>query len=188
MSRARPGSLRVVAGTAGGLRLEAPPGSGTRPTADRVRQAVFNALDSIDAVEAATVLDPFAGSGALAIEALSRGAASATLCETSAAARQVVEANLVATGLADRARVVAGPGERAVATGGPWDLVLLDPPYDYAGWDTLLAELVPRLSERAVVVVESDREVPVEPHLRVIRSKRYGGTVVLFAVPPGAPS
>ena len=148
MSRPRPGALRVVAGTAGGLRLEVPPGSTTRPTADRVRQAIFNALDSLDAVEDAAVLDPFAGSGALAIEALSRGAASATLCETSAAARQVIEANLAATGFADRARVVAGPGERTVAAGGPWDLVLLDPPYDFADWDGLLARLVPSLAER----------------------------------------
>ena len=188
MSRPRPGALRVVAGTAGGLRLEVPPRSTTRPTADRVRQAIFNALDSLDAVEDAAVLDPFAGSGALGIEALSRGAASATLCETSAAARQVIEANLAATGFADRARVVAGPGERTVAAGGPWDLVLLDPPYDFADWDGLLARLVPSLAERAVVVVESDREVAVAPHLRVIRSKRYGSTVVLFAALPGAPS
>jgi 16S rRNA (guanine966-N2)-methyltransferase len=149
---------------------------------------VFNALDSLDAVEGAAVLDPFAGSGALAIEALSRGATRATLCETSAPARQVIEANLAATGFADRARVAAGPGERSVAAGGPWDLVLLDPPYDFAGWDDLLARLVPELSAEAVVVVESDHEVAVAPHLRVIRSKRYGGTVVLFAVPPGAPS
>ena len=113
MSRPRPGALRVVAGTAGGLRLEVPPGSTTRPTADRVRQAIFNALDSLDAVEDAAVLDPFAGSGALAIEALSRGAASATLCETSAAARQVIEANLAATGFADGvARFAANQARR----------------------------------------------------------------------------
>lgn len=178
----------MVAGSAGGRILEVPPGTGTRPTSDRVRQAVFNALESLDAVVDAVVLDPFAGSGALAIEALSRGAARATLGDADATARRTITANLAATGFADRASVVAGVGERMVTAGGPWDLVLLDPPYGFDGWGELLAALVPGLSDRAVVVVESDREVVVAPHLRVIRSKRYGGTVVLFAVPPGAPS
>ena len=186
MSRPKAGSLRVVSGSARGVRLTTTPGSATRPTADRVRQAVFNALESRGAVEDAVVFDAFAGSGALAFEALSRGARHATLVEVDPAARRAIATNAEVTGFADRVRVIAGAGERAVAEG-RWDLVLLDPPYDYDRWPELFEALCPWLNPDAVVVIESDREVDVEPHLGVIWTRRYGGTVVTFAVPPGAP-
>ena len=98
--------MRVVAGEARGRRLVAPEGTDTRPTLDRVREAVFNALASQDAIDGARVLDLFAGSGALGIEALSRGAAHATFVDTDRAARRVIDQNLAATGLADRAEVL----------------------------------------------------------------------------------
>lgn len=181
------GALRVVAGTLGGRRFDAPPGEATRPTADRVRQATFNALDSLGAIDGARVLDAFAGSGALAIEALSRGASSAVLAETGPSARRCAEGNVASLGLADRAVVVGMPAVRALVHG-PFDLVLLDPPYAFDGWAELLDAVAVHLSVDAVVVLESDREVPLPPSLRGLRVRTYGGTVVGFATPAGAPS
>lgn len=180
------GSLRVVAGEVRGRRLDAPGGTATRPTSDRVRQALFNALESLGAVEDARVLDAFAGSGALGIEALSRGASHVVFADTSAAARSVIAANLASTGLAERAAVTGVDGVVEATRGGPWDLVLLDPPYGFDGWDDLLGGLSRNIADEAVVVIESDREVTPPPALGVIRVKRYGGTVVTFAVPAGA--
>jgi len=168
--------VRVVAGIARGRRLDGPPGSATRPTADRVREATFNALGSLAAVEGATVLDLFAGSGALGIEALSRGAAAATFVDHDAKALTVVRRNLEATGLGDRATVLRT--DATTFAGGHFDLVLLDPPYAFGdeAWSRLLADL-----DAEVVVIESDREVPVPEPWRVLRAKKYGGTVVSIA-------
>lgn len=170
--------MRVVAGTAGGRRLEAPPGRGTRPTGDRVREAIFNALGSMGAVEGAVVVDLFAGSGALGIEALSRGAASAAFVDDDGRALAVVRANLAATGLAAAATLVRSTAESWVAAGGRADLALLDPPYAYtdAAWAGLLGGL-----DADVAVIESDREVDPGDRWVVARSKKYGTTVVLFA-------
>ncbi len=173
--------MRVVAGTAGGRRLVAPAGPGTRPTTDRVREAVFNALGSIGAVDGAVVLDGFAGSGALGIEALSRGAEACTFVERDRSARVVVEANLPATGLDDRARVIGGDvHEHLARTAARFDLVLLDPPHAEADWERLLALVAGRLAPDGVVVAESDGPVvgPDDPTWGVGREKRYGGTVV----------
>jgi 16S rRNA (guanine966-N2)-methyltransferase len=179
-----------VAGEAKGRRLVAPEGRDTRPTLDRVREAMFNALVSLDAVQGARVLDLYAGSGALGIEALSRGAAHATFVDTDRAARRAVELNLAAAGLADRAEVVSVEAVahlRRLAAGGaePFDLVLLDPPYvtDDPAWLDLLV-LVESVAPGAVVVVESDREVPLPAGWHALRSKRYGGTLVSVLLPP----
>ena len=183
--RSAAGVLRVVAGEARGRRLLVPPGTGTRPTSDRVREAVFNALESLGAVKDAQVIDAFAGSGALGIEALSRGAEHVTFVERERDALEVLRSNLEAVGLGGSATVVAGDASSAVA-GGPWDLVLLDPPYGFDGWLDLLAVVARALTDDGVVVIESDREVAVPSPLHVIREKRYGSTVVLFAAPHGA--
>ncbi len=189
--------MRVVAGSARGRRLSAPAGSGTRPTADRVRQATFNALDSRGVVAGAVVLDAFAGSGALGIEALSRGAERVTFVERDRAARRVVEANLAATGLEGRARVVGDDAfTYLAATSERFDLVLLDPPHATDAWPTLLALVGAHLADDGVVVVESDRLVveadaegsPGDGGWSVIREKRYGGTVVQMLLGPGSPS
>lgn len=182
------GALRIVAGAAGGRRIDVPPGTGTRPTSDRVRQAVFNALESLGAVDGARVLDAFAGSGALGIEALSRGARHATFADTDPSAVEVVRRNLTALDLAGAAQVITGPAERAVAAAAPIDLALLDAPYAFDSWDALLASLLPALAPDAVVVVESDREVALPDGLVGIRSRTYGGTVVQFATLAGAPT
>ena len=170
----------------------APAGRDTRPTLDRVREALFNALGSLDAVEGARVLDLYAGSGALGIEALSRGAAHATFVDTDRAARRAVADNLEATGLADRAEVLGDDAERhlerlAAAGGAAVDLVLLDPPYatDDVTWERLLA-LVGSVAPGGVVVAESDREVPLPVGWHALRVKRYGGTLVSVLMPPSA--
>lgn len=186
--------MRVVAGEAKGRRLQAPPGDATRPTLDRVREAVFNALVSLDAVDGARVLDLFAGSGALGIEALSRGAVHATFVERDAVARRAIDANLATTGLADRAEVVARDamaflGPAAGAAAGNFDLVLLDPPYDTD--DVVWAEIldsVARVAPGGVVVAESARAVSLPPSWHVLREKGYGSTLVVIARPPITPS
>jgi 16S rRNA (guanine966-N2)-methyltransferase len=174
--------MRVVAGSARGRRLEAPEGATTRPTGDRVREAVFNSLHSLGAVEGATVLDLYAGSGALGIEALSRGAADATFVDSDRRSVAAIRANLEATGLGDRATVVRADAasvlSRAGSEGRRWDVALLDPPYSFDGWATLLAEVPADL-----VVVESDRHVEPPPGWGVVRERRYGGTLVAVLRP-----
>jgi 16S rRNA (guanine966-N2)-methyltransferase len=160
----------------------APEGRHVRPTTDRVREALFNALVSQDAIADARVLDLFAGSGALGIEALSRGAASATFVERDPRARAAIEENLRSTGLAGGATLVADDAERVLdrmADDEPVDLALLDPPYDYDGWNGLLARLRAR-----TVVIESDREVPLPGDWQVVRAKGYGSTLVVIARSP----
>lgn len=170
--------MRIVAGTARGRRLVTPTGDEVRPTTDRVREAVFNALGSMGAVLGASVLDLFAGSGALGIEALSRGAASATFVDSSSAATRSIAENLRATGLDGAATVVRSDAWSYLAgrVGGVVDLALLDPPYRFDRWDELLAVVPARL-----VVIESDRAVEVGADAVVQRQRRYGGTVVTIA-------
>jgi 16S rRNA (guanine966-N2)-methyltransferase len=169
--------MRVIAGAARGRRLVAPHGTTTRPTSDRVREATFNALGSLGAVADATVLDLFAGSGALGIEALSRGAAHCTFVDADRAARAAVEANLATCGFAGEATVVPGSAERfvadAAAGGQQFDLALLDPPYGFEGWDQLLAALPADLA-----VAESGAAVEAPEGWEVLRSRRYGRTWV----------
>lgn len=173
--------MRVVSGDLGGRKLVTPDGSDTRPTSDRVREAMFNSLFSLDAIEGARVLDAFAGSGALGIEALSRGALHATFVETGRDALEALRENLETLQLGAQGRVVPGDAlahlERTAAEGSHYDLVLLDPPYGFDQWDELLAAV----PVGARVVIESDREVVVPDSWEVHRRKRYGGTVVTLA-------
>jgi 16S rRNA (guanine966-N2)-methyltransferase len=187
--------MRVVAGRLGGRRLRAVPGSATRPTSDRVREALFSVLGS--RVEGARVLDLFAGTGALAIEALSRGAASAVLVEQSAQATAVIRANLEALDLAAVATVrrtkveVYLRGQRD----GPFDLVFLDPPYALPVG--LLAGMLVRLTRvalapGAVLALESSARAeppPWPPDLHPDHPRRYGDTALHLATyhPPGHP-
>ena len=143
-----------------------------------MREATFNALTSLDAIRDATVLDLFAGSGALGIEALSRGAAHATFVDNDPRAVAVIRGNLESTGLDAQATVVRADGRRHVTATGAVDLALLDPPYAFD--DEAWAELLEALDAR-IAVVESDRDVPIPESWRVLRSKRYGGTVVTIA-------
>jgi 16S rRNA (guanine966-N2)-methyltransferase len=173
--------VRVVGGSARGRTLVAPPGERTRPTSDRVREAIFNALWSRGALDGGRVLDLFAGSGALGIEALSRGATHATFVDADRAARQAVRRNLEACGFTDRADIVAATAERFLAGRAAterWQLAFCDPPYAFAGWPRLLAALPADL-----VVIESDGPVAVPAGWELVREARYGGTWVGFASP-----
>jgi 16S rRNA (guanine966-N2)-methyltransferase len=157
----------------------APEGTATRPTSDRVREATFNALTSLDALDGAVVLDLFAGSGAMGIEALSRGAASATFVDSDPRAVAAVRANVATAGVADRSTVVRAEVGRFLAGGPPQaDLAVLDPPYslDDDGWAALLDVL-----DVDVAVLESDRAVVIGLRWEILRVRRYGTTVVTLA-------
>jgi 16S rRNA (guanine966-N2)-methyltransferase len=174
--------VRIVAGSLGGRRLAAPPGRATRPTSDRVREALFAVL--ADRVAGAAVLDLFAGSGALGIEALSRGAATATFVDSAPAAVATVKANLDALDLhAEVRRQDARAFLRAAsAAERQYDLVFLDPPYRRAGpLGRELSELLPAvLGHGAWVVSESDRRAPLDLDLPLASERRYGDTVIRF--------
>ncbi len=177
--------MRVVAGSARGLRLTAPSGNDVRPTSDRVREAMFNALGSLGAIDETEVLDLFAGSGALGIEALSRGARAAVLVDHDRTALDVIGRNLDATGLAPQAEVVRSDATAYLrASRSTFGLVLLDPPYRYSGWDSLLEALGAVITPDTAVVIESDRDVAVPVGWSVERRKRYGSTFVAIVRPP----
>jgi 16S rRNA (guanine966-N2)-methyltransferase len=172
--------MRVVAGRYGGRRLVAPPGTATRPTSDRVREALFSVLGA--AVQGARVLDLYAGSGALGIEALSRGAASAVFVDRSPRAVAAIRANLEALHIeAEVRRMEARAALRtAPAHADAYDLVFLDPPYRRAGeLGRELSEALPAvLAPGARVVSESDRREPLELELPLVDERRYGDTVI----------
>jgi 16S rRNA (guanine966-N2)-methyltransferase len=172
--------MRIVAGTWRGRRLVAPAGTDTRPTSDRARQALFDMLlhapwAGRDAVEGALVLDAFAGTGALGLEALSRGAATATFIERDPAALRALRSNIAACGAEQRCAVVAGDVLDPPA-GGPCALVFLDPPY---GQD-LVAQALERLAARgwvgpeALIVAETGRDEAAPGPVPLLVERMYG--------------
>jgi 16S rRNA (guanine966-N2)-methyltransferase len=171
--------MRVTGGRLGGRRIAAPRGRDTRPTADRVRESLFAVLGPLDG---ARVLDLFAGSGALGIEALSRGAAEATFVDAAPAAAAAIRGNLERLDLeAEVRRADARAFLRNARTRArPYDLVLLDPPYRLAaGLGRELSEAVPAvLSAGGRVVAESDRRSPLELDLPLVDERRYGDTII----------
>ncbi len=176
--------MRIIGGTLGGRRLRAPRGADTRPTADRVRESLFNILGPLDG---ARVLDLFAGTGALALEALSRGAASAVLVDKAAEPVRCIAENARALGVEDRARVVRADALAALSRlPGPFDLIFLDPPYalDVA---PVLGALPPLLGDGARVIVEHDRRTPPPGTvpLSLVDRRRYGDTEVSFYAKEG---
>ena len=176
--------MRVVGGALGGRRLVAPePGSvSTRPTSDRAREAIFNMLVSLQAIEGVTVIDLFAGTGALGIEALSRGAAHATFVDDDAAACRIITANLDGLSLTERAAVSRSGVESYLATHpDPVDLAFADPPYGFDGWAELLETL-----NAGVLVCESDREIEPDPGhpWDTWRVRQYGTPVITILLRP----
>ncbi|HUJ34632.1 MAG TPA: 16S rRNA (guanine(966)-N(2))-methyltransferase RsmD [Solirubrobacteraceae bacterium] len=173
--------MRVVAGRFGGRSLVAPGGRATRPTSDRVREALFSILGA-DSIEGARVLDLFAGSGALAIEALSRGASDAVFVDSSAAAGAAIRRNLSAVGVEAEVRRQTALSylEAARRDARLYDLVFLDPPYRHVSTlgQELSARLGPVLAPGARVVAESDRRAPLELDLRLLDERRYGDTLI----------
>jgi 16S rRNA (guanine966-N2)-methyltransferase len=174
-----PSLMRVISGSFGGRPLRAPAGREVRPTSDRVKEALFSMLGPLDG---ARVLDLFAGSGALAIEALSRGAASAVCVDSAPASVAAVRANLERVGAS--AEVVRRPALAylggALMQHALYDLVFLDPPYTLAptlGAD-LSAAIPPVLAPGARVVSESDRRMPLELDVALLTERRYGDTLI----------
>jgi 16S rRNA (guanine966-N2)-methyltransferase len=179
------GVTRIVAGRAGGRRL-AVPQKGTRPTSDRVREALFSAVQSAVDLDGARVLDLYAGSGALGLEALSRGAAQAVFVESAAGALAVLRKNVAAVGLPGVVRAGKVATVLAAGTDAPFDLVLADPPYAVEDLRAELGLLVSRgwVEQDSVVVVERSRRAPgiewPEP-LSAVRVKHYGETSLHWA-------
>lgn len=177
--------MRIVAGIARGRRLVAPRGGRVRPTTDRVKEALFSSLQP--RLHGAAVLDLYAGSGALGLEAASRGAARVVIVERWTKALQAIAANVEATGLGDRVTVVADDVGKALGgLAGPFDVVVADPPYDLddATLSAVLAALVPLLSDEATVVVERATragEVTWPVGLVADRVRHYGDTALHVA-------
>jgi 16S rRNA (guanine966-N2)-methyltransferase len=173
--------VRVIGGTCRGRVLRAPAATGTRPTSDRVREAIFDVLTGVVDLEGAAVVDLYAGSGALGIEALSRRAGSSVFVDRSPHAVRAIRDNLGALGLAERSRVVRDDVLRYLSRHHRFDLALCDPPYDFASWDRLLTRL-----HAAVAVLETRRPALVPPGWEIVKDKRYGDTLVTVVRSLGA--
>ncbi|SJN18335.1 16S rRNA (guanine(966)-N(2))-methyltransferaseG966 [Microbacterium esteraromaticum] len=184
---------RIIAGAARGARLEVP-GVGTRPTSDRVRESLFGALESMDAIEGARVLDLYAGSGALGLESWSRGAIWVDLVERARQSATIVGRNAAvvarAMSTAPAAKVHQATVHAFLArAAGPYDLVFTDPPYDLedAAMSADLEALAPLLSPDAVVVIERARRATApdlgSAGLQLLREKTYGDTTLWWAEP-----
>ena len=179
--------MRVIGGNARGRHLKVPRGQTLRPTAARVKEALFNILPHD--LSGTKVLDLFAGTGNLSIEALSRGAAAATLVDRSAASGKAIQENLYRLGLNDRTRLWIMPVSRALRLlgrrGETFDLIFLDPPYD-CDWIGRTARLIGQgglLQRSGVLIAEHSRREKVEPmydSLALYDQRRYGGTLLSF--------
>jgi len=181
---------RIVAGTLGGRRIAVPASAHARPTTERVREALFSTLESLTDLDGARFADLYAGSGAVALEALSRGAAHALLVESDPKAARVIRGNIAALDIGVRATVVTGKVAGVLAggppDGQPYHIVFADPPYAVSEGELngLLALLVDGgwLAADAVVAVERSRRAPAPgvPGITEIRSRRYGDTILWY--------
>jgi 16S rRNA (guanine(966)-N(2))-methyltransferase RsmD len=182
---------RIVAGTLGGRRLDPPAGSRTRPTSDRVREALFSTLESLTDLPGARFADLYAGSGAVGLEAYSRGAAQVLLVESDPKAVRAARGNIAAQQVAPAVRLVTGAVQRVLAAGPgpdpPYDIVFADPPYAWT--DRPLAALQRALLDGgwlapgAIVVIERSRRsgpVPLAEPLTELRTRRYGETTLWY--------
>jgi len=185
---------RIIAGAAGGTPLVSVPGSLTRPTTDRVKEALFSRLDAFEVIADARVLDLYAGSGSLGVESASRGARTVDLVEFDGKASEVCQRNADLVNTVAREKTVSVHRSKVesfldrAAEATRWDLVFLDPPYplDEVALAAVLAKLLPHLAEGAVVVVERSARTP-EPSwpegMERFAEKKYGETRLWFAEP-----
>ncbi len=178
--------MRVISGSARGRKLLSLEGEDTRPTTDRVKESMFNLC--MDYVRDAKVLDLFAGSGALGLEALSRGAADCTFVENSRAAAEIVRKNLENTRLSDVGTLVLGDATAFLErTGEKYSLIFLDPPYDGGFYAPVLSKIAEKelLEPDGVLVLEkrADAEIPLPRGLEMIKDRKYGKTAILLIVP-----
>ena len=172
--------MRIVGGRLARRTLEAPKGSRTRPTTDRVREALFNLLGARLDLGGAVVLDLFAGSGALGLEALSRGAARATFVERHGPTLALARRNAAALDVESQCAFVRADAMVALRRGtlGPADLVLADPPYDLDGLPDLPALALPALAPDGLLALEHDARHDFQDRAGWLLSRTYGGTVV----------
>jgi 16S rRNA (guanine966-N2)-methyltransferase len=185
---------RIIAGVHGGRKLSAPAGAQTRPTSDRVREAFFSTLDSMTDLSGARFVDLFAGSGAVGLEALSRGASTTLLVESDSKAAKTIRDNIVALRVGTAARLVAAKVDLVLATepeGGPYDVVFADPPYAVSDQEITALQLAlvehGWLAPGAVVVLERSTRTAVRgtpltwvEGITADRSKRYGETTLWY--------
>lgn len=175
--------MRVIGGSVGGSRLKGAPRDGVRPTSDRVREAIFEIIASHD-IDITRVLDLYSGTGAMGIEALSRGAEHCDFVESDSKACGVVRENITSTRMLDRARVFPLPVAKALSRlSGPYDLVVADPPYEYDRAERELADVVERglLAEDGALVIEHSkrREWPETLAGRpLLLTRRYGDSAI----------
>lgn len=167
--------MRIVAGELRGRKIVAPVGDTTRPTTDMAREAIYNALTSLNVIVGSRVLDLFAGTGALGIEALSRGAEHCIFIERDRDALTSLQENIKKLKLEDRATIVRADASAGLARYTNIDFVLADPPYDFKNWQKLLDQISSDL-----VVAESDREITGVSGWETTRAKRYGRTHVTY--------
>ena len=165
--------MRVISGEFGGRRLVTPEGDTTRPTTDKVRQAVFNSLASMGVLEGAVVADLFAGSGALCIEAVSRGAEKCVFVERDRAALIALRENIATLGIEDRCTVHGTDVLAWVPAMRNVDVAFIDPPYAFEAWPALL-----KLVDVGLVVAEADDPVDAPEGWSQLRARRYGRTWV----------
>ena len=176
--------MRVIGGRSRGRRLSGRLPAGVRPTADRVREAIFDVLGSMGGVDDLCVADLFCGSGAMGVEALSRGAASATFVDNDPAALDAVRTNLGAVGLGSSpATVLRAELPGWLERSGSFDLAFCDPPYAFSDWGPLLGWL-----QADIAILESSDEIDVPAGWEVKRSRRYGGTLVTVVRQAPSPS
>ena len=169
--------MRIIAGQFKGRRLEALRGDGVRPTSDKLRETLFNIV--APRIDGARVLDVFAGTGALGLESLSRGAIHVVFIERDRRAAALIAANVARCGVADRCAIIRDTAERVLQdeiAGGPFDLVMLDPPYDYEPLGPVVAQAGAQLAPQGLLILEhaSRRAAPEAEGLRATRTVRSG--------------
>jgi 16S rRNA (guanine966-N2)-methyltransferase len=175
--------MRIIAGELRGRRLKAPKWPGLRPTSDKLRETLFNIVAA--RVPAARVLDLFAGSGAIGLESLSRGAAMATFIEADRRAATLIAENAELCGARNRCAIIRDTAERALdrpIEGAPFDLIVLDPPYDFVPLGTVLDAAARHLAPGGMLVLEHAyrRELPGAASVRALRTVRSGDSALTF--------
>ena len=175
--------MRVIAGQFKGRRLKTPKWDGVRPTSDKLRETLFNVLQT--RIESARVLDMFAGTGAVALEALSRGAASATCVDNDRRAAGLIAENAALCGESERCVIIRDVASRALQQllpGGPFDIVVLDPPYDYPNLADAVRDAAGQRATGGLIVLEhSSRVAPPQPGgLTLTRTIKSGDSALTF--------
>ena len=175
--------MRVIAGQFKGRRLKAPKWPGLRPTSDKLRETLFNVVAA--RVPGARVLDVFAGTGAIGLESLSRGAAQAVFVEADRRAAALIDENALLCGAADRCVIIRDTAERALSrpiAGSPFELVVLDPPYDFEPLGGVVAAAASHVARAGVLILEhaSRRPVPEVADARAVRTIRAGDSALTF--------